>query len=76
MPNEKKQPRERWTVSVMQPAEVRGEQTTFFHRAGVAFKNHDGSFNFQLDILPSTKFHMRPAPAAKEGAPDAPGRPQ
>jgi hypothetical protein len=42
---------------------------SYWNRAGVAFKNKDGSFTFKLDVFPQTKFQLREEkPVANEEA--------
>jgi len=52
---------------------------TYFNKAGVGFRNKDGSINFRLDLLPETQLHIREAQSDAEEPPktEAPqGRPR
>jgi hypothetical protein len=46
----------RLEVFVIQQGE--GDKS-YFHRAGVAFVNRDGSINVKLDLLPNTQLQIR-----------------
>ena len=35
------------------------EKKSFWHRAGVAFENRDGSLNLRLDLFPNVQLQVR-----------------
>jgi hypothetical protein len=41
---------------------------TYWHRAGVAFVNRDGSLNLKLDLFPSVDLQIRDREDKQEGA--------
>jgi hypothetical protein len=45
-------------IYVIQPPAQEGGKS-FWHRAGVAFKNNDGSFNLKLDLFPGVSLQLR-----------------
>lgn len=68
--------RKKWAVYTIR--ERKGLEKPIFVRLGIAFTNHDGSFNLHLDATPlDGKLHMREwreeahAPLDAEGAAEA-----
>jgi hypothetical protein len=41
---------------------------SFWHRAGVAFENKDGSLNLKLDLFPNVDLQIRERKEKEEGA--------
>jgi len=49
-----------------------GKEKNYWHRAGVAFKNKDGSFNIKIDLFPGVALQLREAKSdAAEGGDNA-----